>query len=620
MKYAEILRIMALWRQQTSIALSTTACCVVLLALGCNGVVGTVGAGSSGSSGVGSGAGSDVTSGVAGTGSTSGTSGTGGSGGSGNPPPPPPPVSGTIAGIAKQCADEPLRTTGTIHYVCDCGAGADANCVAGVDTGPGTTPAMPWRTYQKARATFPTIAAGDTIAFCKGGSFAAPAGEAWVNANCRAANPCIVRDYTPPWASGDETAPKLISPSGTLLGLDNPASAAHEEGYRFLNLELDGSDPQSTGVFVYNDVTDVTLCNVTLNGFRLGINIQGSNPPGPGSDGRNARFTLRGSRVTNITDIGWLGSCNDCVVEYNLFDNNGSIGDPTNHAIYFSGASDGNSTYTATKMRASGNEIYHSVQRNGACVGNPLVAHGQHDGLIVEGNTLMQDIGAATVGCWGISLDPGGYAGPEFFKNATVRNNRVINMGNVSIGVTSCSNCVIENNLIIQGQSFGGAAISAPDKDRDVAKGDGPLDAVTIRNNVVYYAATGGGTGIRLGTEGTGHVVASNAILSAGSNSTCFALGLASTAYYSDHNLCWVGSPGHWESRYAALTAWQATGLDLHSLNQDPMFVKAAIAGYDFTAAAGSPLIGAGDPAHSAISDILGTPRSTPPDIGAFQH
>ena len=186
---------MALSRQQTSVAFSTSSCCLVLLTLGCNGVVGAVGAGRSGSSGdsAGSGVGSGVTSGVgsgvtsgvgggvAGTGSTGGPSGTGGSGGSGNPPPPPPPVSGTIADIAKQCADEPLRTTGTIHYLCDCGAGADANCIAGADTGPGTTPAEPWRTYQKARATFPTIAAGDTIAFCKGGSFAAPAGEAWVN-------------------------------------------------------------------------------------------------------------------------------------------------------------------------------------------------------------------------------------------------------------------------------------------------------------------------------------------------------------------------------------------------------------------------------------------------------
>jgi hypothetical protein len=37
------------------------------------------------------------------------------------------------AAAAATCAAFPLRTTGTIHYFCDCQAGAQAGCVPGND-------------------------------------------------------------------------------------------------------------------------------------------------------------------------------------------------------------------------------------------------------------------------------------------------------------------------------------------------------------------------------------------------------------------------------------------------------------------------------------------------------
>jgi len=536
-------------------------------------------------------------------------------------PQPPPRSKETIAGVAKSCADEPLNTKSTIHYVCDCGPGADRDCAPGNDANDGTKPSSPLRTYPRALSTFESLAAGDTLAFCKGGSFDASAGGTWVNTKCRAGTPCVVRDYNPPWASGDEGAPKLVS-TADLLSLANGGDAEHEEGYRFLNLELDGAK-KSTGVFVFNDVTDVTLCNVTIDGFAIAMNIQGSNNPQPGSDARNARISLRGSRIINNTNQGFLGACSDCVVEYNLFDKNGSDGSMFNHSIYLSGASDHKGAYAAKNMRVAGNEIYRSSQKNGVCAGVPFVVHGQKEGLLIEDNTVKQDIGAATEGCWGIAVDVGGYSGPEFFDRVTVRNNRVINAGSPSIGVTSCSNCVIENNLVIQGQSFRATGIVAPDKDRNPAKGDRPLDAVTIRNNVVYFASTSGGTGIQLGKEGTRHVIVNNAILSAAtSNWSCFDLNLAPTAYYSDHNLCWAPAArgGKWEANRGALSAWRSTGLDVSSLSQDPKFKKPGVTDFDFAPDLGSPLIDAGDPKHFTPTDVTGKPRPTPPDIGAFQH
>ena len=81
----------------------------------------------------------------------------------------------TVAAAAAACANEAFPTTGTIHYVCDCGAGADSNCVVGSDSAAGTSPSAPWRTYSKGVNAISSMAAGDTVAFCKGGSFAVTA-------------------------------------------------------------------------------------------------------------------------------------------------------------------------------------------------------------------------------------------------------------------------------------------------------------------------------------------------------------------------------------------------------------------------------------------------------------
>jgi hypothetical protein len=528
-----------------------------------------------------------------------------------------------VNAAAQQCAAEPIKTTGTVYYVCDCGPGADPNCAPGDDSKARTSRSSPWRTYQKARSTFARIGAGDTIAFCRGGRFDASAGGSWVNQRCRAGNPCVVRDYSPPWGTGTKAAPKLVSSGQNLLDLANPGNANHEEGYRFLNLELDGSG-SGWGVFAYNDVDDVTLCNMVIDGFDIGVHVAGSNPPNPGSDGRNERITLRGSRIVNNASMGFLGACDGCVVESNSFDNNGNPGTIFHHSIYLSGMRDGNgATYPVTGMRASNNELRHSVHSNGRCVGTALVAHGQHQELVIENNLIVEDVGTADHGCWGIGVVTGRYPDPEFFRNVVIRGNRVVNVGNVAIGVSACQRCTIENNVVVQGQPFSGNAIVAPATDRRSV--DDMLNAVTIRNNTVYYPSGISGTAITLGAEGSGHIVASNAVVSAGGTDgfKCFNLGLAPASYYSDHNLCWFppGSRGEWGAGYSTLAKWQsASSLDPASRNADPKLTNPAAPDYYFIPVSSSPLVGAGDPRQSSAIDLLGKPRASAPDIGAFQH
>ena len=53
--------------------------------------------------------------------------------------------------------------------------------------------------------------------------------------------------------------------------------------------------------------------NRLIDGFDIGVHVAGSNPPNPGSDGRNERITLRGSRIVNNASMGFLGACDGCV-------------------------------------------------------------------------------------------------------------------------------------------------------------------------------------------------------------------------------------------------------------------------------------------------------------------
>ena len=141
-----------------------------------------------------------------------------------------------------------------------------------------------------------------------------------------------------------------------------------------------------------------------------------------------------------------------------------------------------------------GNELYRSAIVDGECAGVSFVVHGEHDGLLIEGNLVREDLGAAGGGCWGIAVDTG-YGEAELFRNVTIRGNRVINVGNVAIGLNACENCLVENNVVVHEQSFGTRGIAAPNRDRDAA--DLAMTGVTIRNNSIFIGADAGGTRAR---------------------------------------------------------------------------------------------------------------------------
>jgi hypothetical protein len=516
----------------------------------------------------------------------------------------------------------PRAAFATDYYVCDCASGADAQCVVGNNGAAGTAPATAWRTYDRAQDAFGTLAAGDHLNFCRGGVFPVGGSTQWVNRNCTAAQNCFIGAYVPTWASGDEARPRIVQTTGAGLAFANGGDGEREQGYRVSDLDIACTACVSGdwGIFFYNDIDDVTLERLRISGFSIGVHLAGSNPCGvdPNCDRHNSRITLVESDVVDNFDMGWLGADIDLLIADNRFLRNGS-GSVFEHNLYLS-----QSGGATTGVRVLRNELYRSAaSATGSCQGGTFAVHGEHTDLLIEGNLLHEDIGAADQSCWGIGITAA-YGTPEGFVRAIVRGNTIRNMGNVAIALSSCVDCIVENNRIEHAQSFGAFAVVAPASAR--ASDDLPMARLTVRNNSMYTTAPNGG-GIRVGTEGTQHVVVSNAVHATASVGSfhCLSLDLPFVAYAAvDNNVCGyvAGAGREWEEGSGALAALRvASGFDMASQAAAPGFAAPGEPSHDLTAAsASSPMVGAGHATLSAPREFHGNVRPAPPDAGAHEY
>jgi hypothetical protein len=531
------------------------------------------------------------------------------------------------------CAAEPLRTTGQIHYVCDCQSGAASSCVPGNDSNSGTSPSAPLQTFGKVASVFSSMNAGDTVALCRGGRWSITSGSGFSNAKCSKGSTCDVRDYLPPSATGSEGLPSIWinggSNGGTILSFSH--MPAHQEGIRVFNLDLHGTT-KDTAFFFWNETTNVDLCDLSMDGFNISVNMSGGDSP---TYGIPAYITLRGSRITNNSNIGYIAVCDHCSVEDNYFDNNGVVS-ATTHSVYFASTvwtvNGQTVVHTTTGMRLARNEIHHSTAQ---CNGAPMVVHGRHQDVVIENNVI--DAVNSSDGCWGPGVGCGGYPYGCWFRNTIIRGNTFKNLGNVATANNNCTGCLIENNSITMTKSGNGIQIGAelPRAVGDAAysrwdgQPDDPSNNVIVRNNSIYFTSTAAsGKGVAV-SSGTGHRIENNAISfavsTAGpSDNLCFGLPANPTSAVSlvDYNVCKVPTGGHWTSsppNYTgmSLSAWQsASGFDMHSKMADPMFVAAPS---NCAPATGSPLVNAGDAANSPTVDLNGKLRDATPDIGAFE-
>jgi len=361
------------------------------------------------------------------------------------------------------------------YYICD----------DGDDTNNGRSPDTPWKTFDKGIRHFSKLNAGDSIKFCRGGEFHLEDSIRIYNRKCLAEKPCTITDYLPSNLESGKR-PIIISPTGgTIFNFMDGGYADPDGGYVVKNINLQatqaGKGHGQPAIFLYNDVDDVTIENLKIEGFGIGIQSTGGSNPAPGSNIINERIVLKNSEIINNYNFGWLGGCSDCVIDSNVFDNNGFRRTILNHNIYFSGENKvGNSNVVI-----SNNHLTKSAIVDGKCQGVSLVVHGVVENIRIENNLIQEEINKAHETCWGISVDPG-WESEERFENVVIKKNILINTGNVAIGCGSCVNVLIEDNMILHGQEFGISAIKIPAGTEDSVKSSG----FTIRNNTIVLLNT----------------------------------------------------------------------------------------------------------------------------------
>ncbi|WP_417535539.1 hypothetical protein [Methylophaga sp.] len=350
------------------------------------------------------------------------------------------------------------------YYVCDS---------TGSDDNDGLSEATAFKTYDKAIWKFNSLGAGEELLFCRGGEFIATNTARLYNKQCTAENPCKITDY------GDESlpAPKIVNTAKTyIFNFENGGKAKQDGGYIVENLSLISTSGSGVGIRLYNDVDDVILQKLHIQGFALGVYSAGSNATDdPNSNRMNDRLVLRDSTIIKNSTQGFLGGCNDCLIENNHFENNGHD-KSLDHNIYLTSKGQ-----HAQGITVRGNTLYRSAIVDGICQGVSLVGHGLLKDVLIENNTIKEDAGKVSLGCWGISLDTGYGKSEESFINVTIRNNVLINLGGNAIGCASCDGLVIENNQIIDEAGTLTAGIRVPVRAEDTVKSKD----VHIKNNKI---------------------------------------------------------------------------------------------------------------------------------------
>jgi len=367
---------------------------------------------------------------------------------------------------SESVAPAPTFAYTVIYYFSDCQVGAAEGCLPGSNPNAGTQVAP---TQNLVGFNVDTLPTGSRLLFKRGGSWAGFS-VGLENRNATVAEPLTFDAY------GSGAAPLLRVASGNMFNIGGGwGNQTNDGGYVLRNLKLDGMGTAEWGVWFVQNVHDVLLENNEITGFRIAINSNDGTPYGV------AGVTLRNNNIHHNRAMGLLGHYNDLLIEGNLIEANNFSGSGFDHGTYIGGGHN----ITIRNNRYLRNSVV-----NGVCQGGNMTFHGQIDGLLIEGNTIEQD--AAAPGCWLMSITQG-YSSAEWFRNAVVRNNKLINGGNTAMVAQSAAGILVEGNVAINTQgafqtSFAVGAGPGPYSD-----GDLPDANAVVRNNTACQS--GGATG-----------------------------------------------------------------------------------------------------------------------------
>lgn len=475
-----------------------------------------------------------------------------------------------------------------VTHVCDCQSGADASCIAGNDANPGTADAP----IQSLSAAIGAFNMGSDVAFCRGGSWQTATSLFPNLANCSAANPCTLGDY----GNSSLSKPRIMITSQFEAGIniDSSSNTTHWEGLKIENLHLVKSNThdQGSGIFIYRDTNDVHMQCLDIEGFGIGVYINNDQYS-------TKNVTLRDSTIHDNGVFGWLGSTNSAVLERNEFNNNGyDNASAFHHNLYFS-SNNSNSIIRQNYITGS------ALDSQGRCVGPSFIVHsGSATNLLIE-NNFIEEFNPGG-GCWGLNVD--GVGNGAKHQNVVIRGNIVKDVGNQSVGISSCIDCIIENNVVIQTKFGGSTGIAVPNRPTNAPDADNT--GTIVRNNTVYFGGNGSGIAYYVGERGANYVVTNNigyhenAILA--NSDSCFNFDLPTDSYdLVSSNLC-----------FGAPFDIGTTGMDSNAMVLDPKFNNAP---NDLHLVSDSPAINNASMASSAATDADNNLRDNKPDIGAYE-
>jgi hypothetical protein len=315
------------------------------------------------------------------------------------------------------------------------------------------------------------LPAGSQLLFARGGAWTVSINLD--NRNATGAAPLTFADY------GSGALPVFNTASGTTFSFGMYGDTFQDGGYLFRNLKLDGRGTGQWGAFVQGGTRDVTFDGVEATGFAIGVHAQQA------GGGTNERLIIRNSFLHHNREHGFLGDSNGLLIEGTRFEDNNPSGGGREHGAYLGGRSTGLTVRNSIFRRNSVNSA------TGRCDGGNLTIHGQHERVTIEGNTIEQ--AAALNTCFGISLTAG-YSTGEWFRNAVIRNNTIVNVGVCGICVSAAPGALIESNRVYNTQATHQVGVLVP------AIAIGPGDALdggaVIQNNVACFTAPVAGSAV----------------------------------------------------------------------------------------------------------------------------
>ena len=462
-----------------------------------------------------------------------------------------------------------FNTYATTYYVSDCGPRADADCVTGNDSNNGKSATTPWKTIDKVEKKWKKLRPGDHVLIAKGAHLQTSQTITLLHPKSTDADRITIDSYVPPWANGDEKRPIVEkTTNGNLFSMDGPDFKV-EEGINIKNLHLVCSacleKGGGYGVVFHDAFKGATVEGNIIDGFRVNV--------GMGSKGGSStNILIRNNEIRNGKRQGIQGQCDNSVIEGNYIHHNGRKSS-LDHGIYLS---------RSENCLVQNNELFENADGGtNFCSGTQITVHGTSNDITFKGNLVHNRRGNAESQCHGIDLGSG-YSDSETLTRMHVMGNTIVNFGFKAIATSSCIECTISNNLVIQDHipnfEAGQKAIDGSAKN-NIADNDSPDEKVSIQNNTVIFTASAnpspisGSTGIEMNATNKaseGHIVTNNIVVFENNvtRNTCFnydGMNLSSDFLEIDNNACEFGA-GNWSDAYSTLASFQAaTPWDDHS-------------------------------------------------------